>query len=79
MAAVPDRIFTVCARMAGALAIFLAAANSASAFELITQKEAALPAAPVFQHLIDLARRRPERNAAAIRAAPPQSDTLGNR
>jgi hypothetical protein len=68
MAAVPDLISTVRTRAAGALALWLAAANAASAFELITQKEAALPAAPVLR--LDL-RGSPTRRPAVIVVSPP--------
>jgi hypothetical protein len=50
------------------LALLLAAANSASAFELVTPKEAALPAAPVLS--LDL-RGSPTRRPAVIVVSPP--------
>jgi hypothetical protein len=68
MAAVRDRIFTTCAPAAGVLAIFLAAANPGRAFELVTPKEAALPAAPVLS--LNL-RGSPTRRPAVIVVSPP--------
>jgi hypothetical protein len=68
MAAVPDLISTVRSRAVGALALLLAAANATSAFELVTQKEAALPAAPVLS--LDL-RGSPTRRPAVIVVSPP--------
>jgi hypothetical protein len=68
MAAVPDLVSTVRNRAVGALALFLAAAGSANAFELVTQKEAALPAAPILN--LDL-RGSPTRRPAVIVVSPP--------
>jgi hypothetical protein len=69
MAAVLERTFTHRAYAAGALAIFfLGTADIASAFELITPTEAALPAAPALN--LEL-RGSPIRRPAVIVVSPP--------